>query len=248
MEDQIPLPPAPSLGDTITDVFTSPSETFTDIHKKASSPSLWVVPLLVGFLVIAIMFIVMESNEVLKSQSQEMTQQRLEQRLSNGKMTQEQYDQQMAGIEKGGIVILIVKIVITIIVISIGFFLAGLVLWLVNKFLLKSSAGFEKNLEIYGITGWIGVLGGIISIMTMVGLGSVYAQTNLAIFIYSSFDWRNTSHNILTLIDFFGIWQTAILGLGFSKLNEKGLGINMIVIFVLWIISLSIKYVLMNLF
>ena len=48
MEEQQLLPAAPSLGTTFIDVFTSPSDVFQKLKGTASSPMLWVMPLIVS--------------------------------------------------------------------------------------------------------------------------------------------------------------------------------------------------------
>jgi hypothetical protein len=244
MEDQIPLPPAPSLGNTIIDVFTSPSDTFKGLHKTASKPSLWAIPLIVTLLMVILTMLVSFTNESLKSQRIDATRSVLEQRVAENKMTQEQMDKAIEGMESGSTIMIVIPIVIVSIIITFFFFLSALLLWLGSKIVLKSTAGYEKILELNGITSWIGILGIILQILMMVGLNSIYAVPSLSIFFYTTFDPLNSIHKILAMMNFFAIWQTIIIAIGLQKWSDKGITTPLIISFVVWLITVGLMYLL----
>jgi hypothetical protein len=244
MEDQIALPPAPPLGDTITDVFTSPSEVFQRLKGTAPKPTLWTVPLITSIIAVILLVVIGYMNESLKAQRMDATRITFEQRVAEGKMTQEQADKTIEGMEKGGIIILVVQIVAVAIVMSILFFLYTLLLWLPNKYILKSTIGYGKHLEMFGIVNWIGILGIIVSILLMLALNSIYAQPSLALLVYQNFDISNSSHKIMALINFFGIWQTIVIGIALQKFSAKSTGLCIAVSVIAWIIILGISYLL----
>ncbi len=240
--EQVPLPPAPSLGKSLTDVFASPSEIFTDLQKKESNAALWIVPLILSIASIVLVMIVGFTNENLKAQRMEAMRVVLEQRVAEGKMTQEAADQAIDGFENRAGFFLAIQLVAVLVVVTLLFFVYVLFLWLGGKLVLKSPVGYAKYLEVYGISSWIGILGTIVTLLMTVGLNSIYAGPNLALIVYQTFDPTNSSHKILALVNFFSIWQTAIIGIALSKLSGKGIGISMAVSFVVWIIVLGMMY------
>lgn len=242
--DQAPLPPAPPLGKSMIDIFSAPSEIFTGLHKTEAKPTLWAIPLIFSIVIGVLIVIAINTNEVLKAQRIEIARQAIEQRVADGKMTSEQADQALTQMEKNEGFIFVMQIIGVIIILTIFFFLAPLFLWLANKICLKSTAGYGKHLEMYGITTWIGVLGGIITIFMMVGLNSIFAQPSLAIFILNNLDIKNSLHKLLTTINFFGIWSTVLVGIGLGKLSEKSSSAGLGVAFGLWIIWIIIQNLL----
>jgi hypothetical protein len=72
----------------------------------------------------------------------------------------------------------------------------------------------------------------------------LYAQPSLAILFYPDFNPANSLHKIFALVNFFGIWQTAVIGLGLQKWSEKGLPLAMGVSFAIWVLTLGLMYLM----
>jgi uncharacterized paraquat-inducible protein A len=236
MEEQQPLPSAPSLGSTIVNVFAAPAEAFSNLQTSESKPSFWILPLIVSIAAVIVMMIIGFSNQNLKSQRLEATRITMEKRVADGKMTQEQLDRMMEGMEKGGGIVLAIQIVAVTIIFSIMFFISALLLWLGSKTILKLPTGYEKILELSGIATWIGVLGIFIQMLMMIGLDSIYAQPNAAIFFFQNFDITNSTHKALALLNFFTIWQTIVIGIGLQKWSNKSFTLPMIISFAVWLL------------
>jgi hypothetical protein len=244
MEEQQPLPPAPSLGSTIVNVFAAPADAFTNLHTTEAKPSLWILPLIVSIATVLVMLLIGFSNQSLKSQRLDATRITLEQRVTEGKMTQEQLDRTMEGMEKGGGIVLAIQIVAVTIIFSIIFFISALLLWIGGKTILKLSTGYEKILELSGIATWIGVLGIFIQMLMMIGLDSIHAQPNAAIFFFQNFDITNSTHKALAMVNFFGIWQTIVIGIGLQKWSNKSLTLPMIVSFAVWLLISGLMFLM----
>ena len=236
MEEQQPLPSAPSLGSTIVNVFAAPAEAFSNLQTSESKPSFWILPLIVSIAAVIVMMIIGFSNQNLKSQRLEATRITMEKRVADGKMTQEQLDRMMEGMEKGGGIVLAIQIVAVTIIFSIMFFISALLLWLGSKTILKLPIGYEKILELSGIATWIGVLGIFIQMLMMIGLDSIYAQPNAAIFFFQNFDITNSTHKALAMLNFFSIWQTIVIGIGLQKWSNKSFALPMIISFGVWLL------------
>ena len=245
MEEQQPLPPAPSLGSTLTDVFTTPSEVFKSLKGTASAPSLWIVPLIVSILMAILMTYIIATNESLRGQVVDQQRAELEKRVEENKLTRENADLQMDRLEKSGTGIFIAfGSVFASIAIVAGFFIAALFLWLADKVILKSAEGYGKHLELYGISSWIGVLGGIITLLMIVGLNSLVASPGAVLAVLGNYEATNNFHKVLSALNIFSIWQAAIIGIGLSKLSDKSTGTGMTVAFALWVLWVAVSILL----
>jgi hypothetical protein len=87
-----------------------------------------------------------------------------------------------------------------------------------------------------GIAGWIGILGILVQILLMIGLDSIHAQPSPVIFFYQNFDVTNSTHKALATLNFFSIWQAAVVGIGLQKWSNKSIIMPMIVSFGVWIL------------
>jgi hypothetical protein len=132
-------------------------------------------------------------------------------------------------------------IVFGTIFILIFYFGAPLFLWLSNKLILKSTVGYGKHLEMYGISNWIGVLGTIVTLILMFAFNTMYASPSAALAILSTYDVTNTTHKILSVINIFSIWQCGVVGVGMTKLSGKSVGAGIGVAFGLWIVWLVVS-------
>lgn len=246
MTEQIPAPKAQSLGSTMMNVFSSPGEAFSGLAQSESKPSLWLVTFVLSIVIASLFTIVIFSNEALKTQFLDSQNQAIEKQVAAGKMTTEQADQAKSRMENMGGMFIAFGIVGSVVIIAIAFFGAALVLWLVGKLALKSPTGYGKYLEMYGISTWIGILGGIVTLLMVVGLNTMYASPSAALAIYGSFDPLNTTHKLLAALNVFSIWQASVIGIGMSKFTNKSSTVGVGLTLGLWIIWVLIQVFLLN--
>ena len=246
MTEQIPLPKAQSLGSTVMNVFSSPDETFTGLAQSESKPSFWLITFVLSIVIASLFTIVMFSNEALKTQFLDSQNQAIEKQVAAGKMTAEQADQARSRMENMGGMFIAFGIIGSVVVIAIAFFGAALILWLAGKFALKSTAGYGKYLEMYGISNWIGILGAIVTLLMVLGLNTMYATPSAALAIYASFDPLNTTHKLLAALNVFSIWQASVIGIGMSKFANKSSLVGVGLALGLWIIWVLIQVFLLN--
>lgn len=245
MEEQQLLPAAPSLGTTFIDVFTSPSDVFQKLKGTASSPMLWVMPLIVSIVMAVLMTCIIATNESLHGQVIDQQRAALEKQVEKNKVTRENADLQMDRMEKAGSGLFIAfGSVFASLAIAAGFFIAALFLWLADKAFLKSTEGYGKHLELYGITSWISVLGGIITLLMIVGLNSLTASPSASLAILGNYEPANDFHKLLSALNIFSIWQASIVGIGLTKFSNKSMTIGMIVAFALWILWVAVSILL----
>jgi hypothetical protein len=244
MEEQQPLPPAPSSGKVISDIFTSPGDVFQALKGTASASLLWVFPLIGSILVAVIMVIMMFTNESLKSEMKEIQSKAIQKMVDEGKMPQEQADTIESSYDSRLGMMIGFGIIGAAIFIALYFFGGALFLWLADKLVLKSPEGYGKHLELYGISSWIGVLGGFITLLMILGLGSITATPSAALAVFGNYDPTSNLHKVLTAINIFSIWQTAVIGIGLSKFSGKTTTMAMSVAFVMWVIWIAISVAL----
>jgi hypothetical protein len=243
--EQAPLPPAPSLKKTLTDVFASPSEAFNGLKDSAASAALWVVPFILIICIVVGSVVTVFTNDSLKAEVREMQSKAFQQRVDEGKMTVEQKEQIESKMDSmGSGLMMAFGIIGGTVGMAIFFFGGALLLWLADKSILKAAAGYGKHLELFGIATWIGVLGGIVTIIMMAGLGSMGATPSAALAVLGNYDSTLTSHKILSTFNVFTIWEAIVVGFGLSKFSGKSTGISMAVSFLVFILITAASFAL----
>lgn len=242
MEEQAPSTPTISFGDIIMNVFASPSEAFEGLRTSPVRASVWVVPLILLILLSCGSLFLINSNDSLKAQSEESMRQVYQRQVETNRMTQQQADQAIEGMERMGGVMIAIRIVTITIFSTAVFFVVALVLWPLGKVGLKAIGGYGKYLELWGTSQWINIFGTVVTIGLILGLNSIYASPSAALAIYSTFDLFNTTHRILTLLNVFTIWQFVVVGIGLSKYAQKPLALGIGMGAGLWIVWTAITY------
>ena len=226
MENQPTAPEVQSLGSRIMNVFASPGEAFDGITAMESKTSLWLVPMLTAMVVGVLIAVVFSTNPTIKGQIVEMQTKQMQKSVEQGKMTQEQADRAVQGMESMGMLFAVIAAIGAVIVIALVYFIASLLCWLVGKFALKAPHGYTDYLAMYGTAGWIGVLGMVVTCLLAVGMGSMFATPSAALAVVSNYDIGNSTHRVLSKIELFSIWQAVVLGIGLSKLTGKSTGVG----------------------
>jgi hypothetical protein len=224
------------LGQVITDIFTSPSDIFQKLINSAPSPILWIVPLIAMLLIVAFTVFMLFTNEPLKAEMKEIQSKSIQKMVEEKKLTQEEADKAETQAESMGSLMIVFGVIGGAVFIAVYYFGGALFLWLANKTILKSAVGYGKHLELYGCASWIGVLGGIVTILMMVGFGSMAATPSGSLALMGNFDHTNKLHMLLASLNIFSIWQTAIIGIGLSKFSNKPTNIGIGLAFGLWIL------------
>lgn len=244
MTEQSQVTAPQGLGSIIMNVFSSPGEAFVGLKEGESRATLWVVSLVLLITIASIFSYVIFTNDTLKGQILDAQMQVLQKRVDAGSMTQDQMDQQRSAMERMGGMMIAFGIIGSVITLSIMFFGAGLVLWLIGKFALKSPAGYGKYLEMYGVTNWIGIFGAIVTLLMVMGLNTLYATPSAGLAVYSAYDPTNTTHKILSAINVFSIWQAVVVGIGLGKLTDKSATTGIGIAVGLWIVWVAVQMAL----
>ncbi len=221
----------------IVNVFTSPAEAFEGIGSLPSKTSSWLFPFLAAFVISVLIAYLLVSNEALRAQVVDQQAKAMQKMVDSGRMTQEQADASISRMESmGGGMFLVFGTLVSLVFLCAYYFGGSLFLWLTGKIALKSTAGYGKYLELYGMSAWVGVLGAIITVLLMVGLSSLFASPSAALAILSEYDATNDTHKYLSALNIFSVWQASVVGIGLSKLTGKSIGMSMGVSFGLWVV------------
>ena len=228
-----PQPVISSFTTRMMNVFMAPSELLAEVANAPVQTTSWLLPMIITMILSAIFTFIIFSNPSFRHTMMEQQTAAIQERVAKGEMTQEQADKASEMMESGNIV-LITGIIGSLIVPAVMLFLAALCLWLVLKLILKSSAGYKKALELCGLSSLVGVLGIIVTLILMHLFDTLHATPGGQLLVMNSFDRTNVTHKLLSSITIFGVWQTAIIGIGLGKLSGKSTGAGMGVSFALW--------------
>ena len=216
-------------------IFAAPGEVFDDIRRFPVSHQTWIWPFLIACLAGVIATVVTLSDPSVQQQLRELQDQRLDQLVAEGKLTEESRAQAEAAMERFGGGALQSVAASAGGVLWTGFLLFGmaLILKIVAKFVFKRRMSYMKGVEIVGITGMIGALESIVRMLLVVIVGDLYATPSPSLFL-SNFDPGNKVHQMLTTLNVMSIWYLTVLGVGIARISYVSLGKACAWIFGLW--------------
>ncbi|MFN3872975.1 MAG: YIP1 family protein [Ignavibacterium sp.] len=241
-----------SHSDKMIGVFTEPSNTFETIAKFPVRSIDWVLPVVIVFILIGLMRSLAMLNEEVALQTRQTQIEMFDKMVSEGKMTQEQADQAIEGIEKQmefmrGPVGWIINVVSTLIFGFIFFFIIAGIYFLFIKFLFKGEGNYQHVLVASGLTSYITVIqvliGGILTFL----LGKIIMDTSVANFI--ELEKGSLVKFFVSKIDPISIWAYSVLAIGLAKLNRAQSSTPyFVLVFALWILGGLLFFILGKVF
>lgn len=230
-----------SHSDKMIGVFTEPAKTFYTTSKFPPRNKDWVIPVLIFFIVVALIRIIAMTNVEVKFEAKRQGIERIEKMVESGTMTREQgdaaieaIDQQMAFME--GPVGWVITVATTLIFGFIIFFIIVGIYFLFIKFILKGEGTFASALVANGLTSYISILqiimGGILTML----FGKMIMDTSLASIMGS--DKTTLTGWLLSKVDPISIWAYIILAIAFAKMfKSESTGKYYALVFGLWLIG-----------
>jgi hypothetical protein len=241
MEQQQTTVTPSSFMTRATGVFASPGEVFQEVASAPVQTSSWMLPYIFSLLITVVFTVALFNNPSLRQQILEPQQQKMQKQVDAGKMSQENYDKAVSMMESPAMFYAF-GIIGSVIFVSAAIFGAPLVIWLAVKWVLKAAVPYKKMLEVYGLTIMVGLLGAIITLLLMHVFDNVHASLGGSLLVMNHYDQDNIGHNLLASLGVFGLWQTALVGMGISKVTGKSSGTGMGLafgLFALWVIVSS---------
>ena len=229
-----------SWSDKLVGVFSSPGELFDGVRRSPATGSNWVVPTLVLAIVGAILGYVVISNPSIHDQIQRVATEQMEKSfqkaIAEGRMTQEQATQARSQAESfAGTGIRVSAVVAPLLLPFFSLFAWSLVYWLLGKGVMKATSPYMKVAEVYGLTNFIALLGGIITAILIIGMDSFSASPSAALFV-GEFSASNSWHKLASAFNVFSLWQLAVIGIGLARLFEKETAKVLVLVFALWLL------------
>jgi hypothetical protein len=159
-------------------IYAAPGEVFDSLRgQPARTWPHWLVPVLLAGVVGVLSVWVMFSQPAIVQQIEDAQNQRYEQMIAEGKMTQEQVDQMQQ--RMGGLQMTIARIagmVGALLGTFVWLFFLALVFFLMLRWIFHAPLAYMKTVEIVGLSLMIGVLGGLVTTLLMVITGSMFAN------------------------------------------------------------------------
>jgi hypothetical protein len=237
--ENLPAPePEISLGDAMAGIFSEPGDTFTEV--KRSKKNYWLIPLLIVVAVsILSSFLVLQdeelSSEIRDKQKKAMTEQ-LDKAVKEGKMTQEQANQQMEQTQKfmGGSMMMVFGIIGSLFAVVVFFFLKALVYWGTMKG-FKGTASFKDVMNVLGLSGLITAIQLVVDTVLAVLMGKLTANIG-PVLLFTEESVGSSVYKLLGHLDIINIWYLAILSIGLAKVSEVNTAKSIVIVFVLWLL------------
>jgi hypothetical protein len=234
-------PSTPKETSTISklmNIFVAPGEVFESIKAAPKKSGLWAIPCLLAIVISIIFIFVVFSDPAIQSQMRELTEKQIENRIAQQNLPPEQAEaaRQQATSMMGGPMWKVFGIVGAIVYTIGTLLLVSLVLLLLSKTVFKAPTSYGKAMEIVGpslMTNF--VLGSIVSMLTVLAMGSIHATPGLALAI-SEFDPENKIHILLSSVNVFTIWYLVVLSIGLGKLASVKIGKAAVWIFGIWVV------------
>jgi hypothetical protein len=233
-------------SDKMIGVFSEPSNMFEKTSMFPSRTKDWLIPILILFLVIAIIRIVAMSNQEVAYETKKAQVDRIEKMVDSGTLTREQGDKALEQIDKQsefmkGPIGWVITVVSTIIFGGIFFFIMTGIYFLIIKFGLKGEGSYNSALVANGLTAYITLLQMILGgILTMV-LGKMIMDTSLASVLGT--DKATITGWLFAKVDPLSIWAYSVLSIGFAKMfKAKSAMPYFVLVFSLWIIGGLLMY------
>jgi hypothetical protein len=230
-----------SHSDKMIGVFTEPAKTFFITSKFPPRTKDWVIPVVIFFIVIALIRIIAMTNKEVYFEAKKQGIERIEKMVESGTMTREQGDEAINAIDKQmefmqGPIGWVITIASTVIFGFIIFFIIVGIYYLFIKFLLKGEGTFSSALVTNGLTAYISIIqiiiGGIVTMM----MGKAIMDTSAASLMGS--DKTTLTGWLLAKVDPISIWAYIVLAIGFAKMfKSESTGKYYALVIGLWLIG-----------
>lgn len=233
-----------NFTDKMTGVFTEPSRVFENVKLFGPKVIDWLVPLLLLIGLTILSTYLLTSNPEIKAEidlrTRQASEERLDKLVKEGKITQQQKEEQLEQIEKftsGPVMQIIQYISITVFMFVFAFILSA-IYWLIWIFILKGQGGYNHALSVYGLSLFINLIEVILVSIVALLMSKLINSFSVAAFL--EIEKGTTLSYILSKINPFTFWWLYVLGVGLGKVYSVPKNKSLITIFVLWIIYVVI--------
>ncbi len=233
-----------SFFDKFIGVLVEPGKVFENVKVHGRKTVDWLVPilLLIVFTILS-SWTIMRNPEIkadLDAKQRTAIEENLDKAVKEGKMTQQQKEEQLEQIEKftsGPAMQIIQYISIAVFMFVFLFVLSG-VYFFIWTFLLKGQGKFSDALSVYGLSTVISLIEVIL--VAIVSLLMVKLINGISVAAFLDVEKGTTLSYILSKVNPFTFWWLYVLGVGLSKVFVVPKGKSLITIFALWLVYVVI--------
>jgi hypothetical protein len=212
-------PPTLSLAGRLMNVFAAPGDVFQEVKTANVSTANWLVPALILILVSWVSAWLIFSQDSVKHQLSEITDQAIQKQIEKSQMSEQQAEQARAMGEKwAGISAKVGAVLVPVFGGFVTPFFWGLIVWLVGAKVLKGGFPYMKAVEVVGLANMVSVLDVIVRTLLIIGLGNLYAAPSLMLLV-KDFDPQNTVHGLLAAVSVTTIWVLALRAVGLARIS-----------------------------
>ncbi len=214
-------------------VFVAPGDVFAEIKAGCSSTANWLVPVLLSIIVgIASVCVTLSQDNVLyqiRTQQEKVLQKKLQ------NMPQQQREETIAMAQKFTTPTLM-KLFGSLGAVTGSFawlFIIALVVWGLGRCVFKGEFAYMQAVEVCGLAGLIGALGGIVTMLLIVIMGNV-AMNPGPILLVQEVDATNKTHQMLAVVNVMTLWYVGVLAVGLARLSGASFLKAALCLFSLW--------------
>jgi hypothetical protein len=234
-----------SMSDALTGVITEPGVTFEAV-KASSKKNYWLIPTLLFIVVfIASSFLVLNDEELyqeIKTKQTTAVKERLEKAVKDGKMSQEKANEQIETIDKqmskSNPLFYVFATLGPVFTIFIMLMLKGGLFFGVFK-IFKGSGTFVNILSALGLASLIEVMQTVVDTVLAIIMGKLNSNIGPTILLTADSVGKDM-FKFLAHFDLFTIWYLVVLGIAFAKVSQLKTSVTMPVVFVLWLVWISL--------
>ncbi len=233
-EEVKPMP----LIDKISGIFLAPAEVYENLVKSKPRTIDWLLPLVVMIVVAIVSTFLKFSNESIRDSLISFQEQRFEQLVEEGKMTQEQAEIARERLSSFGGAQKIFSAVGALIGIPIVFLIVSLVYFLLGRLFFKGDVDFMSVFSIYSLSSLIGTVGIIVATLLSFLTGSFFASASPSIFMEPS---SSKLYQLAAKFEVFSIWQYIVFAIGLAKAFNKSYLSAFVLVFGVWVIWIVVS-------
>lgn len=233
-----------SLIDKLIGVLVEPSRVFEYIKVKGSKTVDWLIPilLLIVFTILS-SWTIMQNPEIkadLDAKQRAAIEENLDKAVKEGKITQQQKEEQLEQIEKftGGPAMQIIQYISIAVFMFVFLFVLSGVYFFIWTFLLKGQGKFSDAVSVYGLSTVISLIEVILVAIVSLLMAKLINGISVAAFL--DVEKGTTLSYALSKINPFTFWWLYVIGVGLSKVFVVPKGKSLITIFALWFVYVVI--------
>ncbi len=215
----------------IVKIYSDPAAAFESIRKNPT----WLIPVLLTIL-LAITMILSTSDLQVEAQKEAI--------LSSERMTEEQKDMILEGMEDSGpLKTQVLPAGMAVIGTFIYFAIAAAIFMMIGNLIMGGNTTYKQNFALFAWGSLIGIAEIIVKVPLMLSKGTYKVYTSLALLMDES-ESGTVLFQVFDAVDLFAIWKIVVFSIGFSVIYQisRKKGYMAIVPLYLIIVAISIGF------